>query len=172
MLKSDGGLCLAIQQLAALFAAALRVMHPNLYWSSLRTVLGLGLCAVDNQLQETIDCLRDWASVFTALAVMCNRCSPLHHDPLSQLQWFDGMTSVGNYGMGRMRMPNIGIEIVYDSSVMAAVSGRIVRHGMDEVDGDRITWIWYMQDDVHEFVGMPRADYVRYEYVLTDTMRC
>ncbi|KAG2112326.1 uncharacterized protein F5147DRAFT_572755 [Suillus discolor] len=171
-LKSDSGLCLAIQRPAALFAAALRVMHPNLYWSSLGTALGLGLWAVDKQLQEIIDCLRDWASVFTTLAVMCNRCSPLHRNPLSQSQWFNGMTSVGNYGMGRMRMPNIGIEIVYNSSVMAAVSGRIVRHGMDEVDGDRIAWIWYMRDDVHEFVGMPWVNYVRYKSVLTNTMRC
>ncbi|KAG2103990.1 uncharacterized protein F5147DRAFT_775701 [Suillus discolor] len=115
---------------------ALRVMHPTLYWSSLGTALALGLWAADNQLDEMGECLRDWASVFTALAVICNRRSPLHRDPISRSQWFDGMTSVGTYGMGRMKMPNIGIEIVYDSGVMLAVSGRIVRHGMDEVNGD------------------------------------
>lgn len=68
-------------------------------------------------------------------------------------------------------MPNIGIEIVYDGGVMLAVSGRIVRHGMDKVNGDRTAWVWYMRDDVQEFVGMPWADYARYDSILADAIR-
>ncbi|KAG1829906.1 hypothetical protein F4604DRAFT_1607754, partial [Suillus subluteus] len=96
-----------------------------------------------------------WASVFTALAIMCNRRSPLHRDTLSRAQWFDVMTSVGNNLLVRMQMPNIGIEITYNSGVMAGASGRIVRHGMDEVNGDRVGWVWYMRDDIHQFVDVP-----------------
>ncbi|KAG1863196.1 hypothetical protein DFJ58DRAFT_656576 [Suillus subalutaceus] len=137
-LKGDDGrsFCQAIQRLAVLIAAALRVMHPNLYWSSLVIQLGLGLWAADKKLDEMGDRLREWASVFTALSIMCNRRSPFHHDPLSRSQWFDVMTSVGNYGGARMKMPNIGIEIVYVSGAMAVGSGRIIRHGVDVVDGD------------------------------------
>ncbi|KAG1852091.1 hypothetical protein DFJ58DRAFT_728639 [Suillus subalutaceus] len=129
----------AMQRLAALIAAALRVMHPSLYWSSLTTQLGLGLWAANNQLQDMGDLLRVWGSVFTVLAVMCNRRSPLHRDALSRAQWFDVMLSVGSYGPARMWMPNIGIEIAYNSGVMAAASGRIVWHGVDNVNGDRIS---------------------------------
>ncbi|KAG1888825.1 hypothetical protein F4604DRAFT_1502486, partial [Suillus subluteus] len=138
-LKGDDGrsFCQAIQRPAVLIAAALRVMHPNLYWSSLVTQLALGVWAADRKLDEMRDRLREWASVFTALSIMCNRHSPFHRDPLSRSQWFDVMTSIGNYGGARMKMPNIGIEIVYDSGAMAAGSGRIIRHGVDVVDGDR-----------------------------------
>ncbi|KAG1834668.1 hypothetical protein DFJ58DRAFT_735758 [Suillus subalutaceus] len=129
-------LCQAMQRPAALIAAALRVMHPSLYWSSLTTKLGLSLWADNNQLEEMGNRLREWVSVFTALAVMCNRCSPLHHDTLSRAQWFNVMTSVGNHSPVRMQMPNIGVEIAYNSGVMVGASGRIVRHGMDKVDGD------------------------------------
>ncbi|KAG1829905.1 hypothetical protein F4604DRAFT_1947374 [Suillus subluteus] len=45
-------LCQAMQRPAALIAAALRVMHPSLYWSSLTMKLGLGLWADNNQLEE------------------------------------------------------------------------------------------------------------------------
>ncbi|KAG0697645.1 hypothetical protein DFH29DRAFT_765957, partial [Suillus ampliporus] len=68
--------------------------------------------------------------------------------------------SVGDYGAARMKMPNIGIEIVYGAAAMAVGSGRIIRHGVD-MDAGRIAWVWYMRDDVHEFVDMPRADYSR-----------
>ncbi|KAG1832777.1 hypothetical protein EV424DRAFT_1342281 [Suillus variegatus] len=98
-LKQDGpALCQAIQQPVVLAAAALRVMHGGCYWSSLTTQLGLGLWADNNQLQEMGNCLREWASSFTVLAVMCNRHSPLHRDSQSLAQWFDIMTSIGNYG--------------------------------------------------------------------------
>ncbi|KAG2752441.1 hypothetical protein P692DRAFT_20693953, partial [Suillus brevipes Sb2] len=88
---------LAMHRPAVLIAAALRVMHPKLYWSSLATMLALGLWAADKKLDEMGDHLRVWASVFTALAIVCNRRSPLHRDPLSRPQWFDVMTTFGNY---------------------------------------------------------------------------
>ncbi|KAG1723447.1 hypothetical protein EDB19DRAFT_2043791 [Suillus lakei] len=154
-LKWDGrSLCQAMQRPAAFIAVALRVMHPNLYWSSLATKLALGLWAADKKLDEIDDHLREWASVFTAVSIMSSRHSPLHCDPLSCAQWFDVMTSVGDYGAARMKMLNIGIEIVYDSGAMAVGSGRILRHGVD-MDGSRIAWVWYMRDDVHEFVDIP-----------------
>ncbi|KAG1792285.1 uncharacterized protein HD556DRAFT_1444554 [Suillus plorans] len=160
--------CQAMQRPAALITAALRVMHPNLYWSSLAMKLALGLWAADNKLDEMGDYLREWASVFTALAIVCNRRSPMHHDPLSRPQWFDVMTTFGNYGVARMKMPNLGIESVYPAGSMVAGSGRIMRHGLDMADGDRTAWVLYMRDDVHEFVDIPRADYSKYRSLVTD----
>ncbi|KAG1900242.1 uncharacterized protein F5891DRAFT_980512 [Suillus fuscotomentosus] len=82
-LKEDGrSICQAIQRSAVLITAALRVMHPNLYWSSLATKLALGLWAAD--------------------------------------------------------------KIFDEMSVMVVGLGRIIRHGVDEVDGDQIAWVWYM----------------------------
>ncbi|KAG1876089.1 hypothetical protein C8R48DRAFT_759440 [Suillus tomentosus] len=132
-LKSDDGAayCWAMCRPAALVAAALRVMHSGLYWSSLTTQLGLGVWADTHQTQIMGTRLREWASVFTVVAVMCNRYTPLHRDALSRTQWFDIMTSVGGNTSARMKMPNIGIEIAYNAGVMAGASGRIVRHGVN-----------------------------------------
>ncbi|KAG2103726.1 uncharacterized protein F5147DRAFT_775850 [Suillus discolor] len=171
-LKSDDApsLCWAIRRLATLVAAALRVMHSGLYWSSLTTQMGLGVWADARQLEKMGNCLRGWASVFTVLTVMCNWYSPLHRDALSRAQWFDIMTSVGGYAPARMKMPNIGIEIAYNTGVMAGTSGRIVRHGVDRVNSDRVVWIWYMRDDVHQFIDVPRGDYSQYKSVVTNAL--
>ncbi|KAG1722552.1 uncharacterized protein EDB91DRAFT_1088103 [Suillus paluster] len=111
--------------------------------------------AAEKKLDEMGARLREWASVFTAVAV-------------SRPQWFNVMTSIGNYGAARMKMPNIGIEIVYGPGAMAVGLGRIIRHGVD-MDTGRIAWVWYMRDDVHEFVDMPRADYSRYNSIVSGT---
>jgi hypothetical protein len=111
-------------------------MHPKLYWSSFATQLALGLWVADKNIDQMGDRLREWASVFTALSIVSNQWSPLHWDPLSCPQWFDAMTTIGNYGVGRMKMPNLGIEIQYDPGCIAAGSGRIIRHGVNKVAGD------------------------------------
>ncbi|KAG1906164.1 uncharacterized protein F5891DRAFT_942050 [Suillus fuscotomentosus] len=118
------------------------------------------------------NCLREWASSFTVLAVMCNRHSPLHRDSQSLAQWFDIMTSIGDYGPARMKFPNIGIEIAYNSGVMVGTSGRVVRHGVDSVIGDRVSWVWYMRDDIYKFVDIPRGHYSKYESIIADAFCC
>ncbi|KAG1735478.1 hypothetical protein EDD22DRAFT_852356 [Suillus occidentalis] len=52
--------CQAMHRLAVLIAAALRVMHPNLYWSSLAVKLALGLWADQNKSNKIGDHLREW----------------------------------------------------------------------------------------------------------------
>lgn len=122
----------------------------------------------DKNFDEMGEHLREWASVFTAVSIMCNQRSPLHHDPISCPQWFDVMTSVGDYGVARMKMPNLGIEIEYGSGVMVVGLGRIIRHGVDEVDGNQIAWVWYMRDDMHEFVDIPCTNYSTYQSIVAD----
>ncbi|KAG2053509.1 hypothetical protein BDR06DRAFT_972294 [Suillus hirtellus] len=63
--------CQAMQRLVVLIATALRVIHPNLYWSLLAMKLVLGLWTANKKLDEMGDCLREWASIFTALAIIC-----------------------------------------------------------------------------------------------------
>ncbi|KAG1850237.1 hypothetical protein DFJ58DRAFT_662177, partial [Suillus subalutaceus] len=43
----------------------------------------------------------------------------------------------------------------YDPGCMIAFSGRIVRHAVHAVEGDRIAWAWYMRDAVHVYAGIP-----------------
>ncbi|KAG1879025.1 uncharacterized protein F5891DRAFT_957616 [Suillus fuscotomentosus] len=95
----------------------------------------------NNQFKDMANCLRQWASSFTVLTVMCNHCSPWHRDSQCFAQWFDIITSVGDYGPVRMKLANIRIEIAYNSGIMIGTSSRIVGHGVDRVNSNRVSWV-------------------------------
>jgi hypothetical protein len=145
----------AIARPAAIASAALRVMHPEQYFAGLRTFSKLGEKAATKDLPQMPETLQYWASVFNTLSIICNRETPDHRDHLSIPECFDILTTVGNYSYGWMRMPSLQLVLKYNSGCMMAFSGRIVRHGVDHVEGDRIAWAWYMRDSVHVYAGVP-----------------
>ncbi|KAG1726506.1 uncharacterized protein EDB91DRAFT_1035049, partial [Suillus paluster] len=106
--------------------------------------------------------LQLWASVFNCTAVMCNRQCPLHRDPRSTPEGFDVMTSVGHYCDGLMTLSNLSIQLRYNSGAMVGCSRHIVRHGVT-FRGDWFVRAWFMRDSLHNFVGTPRSEYVKYK---------
>ncbi|KAG1730099.1 uncharacterized protein EDB91DRAFT_1252759 [Suillus paluster] len=146
MLKGEGGpkVILSMQRSALLASAALRVMHPELYWALVTTQMKLARWAMENELD----------------GMQC----PLHRDPRSTPEGFDVMTSVGHYCDGLMTLSNLGIQLRYNSSAMVGCSGHIVRHGVT-FRGDRFMWAWFMRDSLHNFVGTPRSEYAKYKDV-------
>ncbi|KAG1853772.1 hypothetical protein C8R48DRAFT_675723 [Suillus tomentosus] len=63
---------------------------------------------------------------------------------------------------GVMQLTNLGIELAYDPGVMVSYSGRLVRHGVQVAEGDRIVWAWFMRDSVHNYARTPRTEYAKY----------
>ncbi|KAG1792287.1 uncharacterized protein HD556DRAFT_1444556 [Suillus plorans] len=59
-------------------SAALHVMHPQLYRASLSTHVELGHWAATQAPDDMYRCLQHWTSVYTGVAIMCNRKSPSH----------------------------------------------------------------------------------------------
>ncbi|KAG1815385.1 hypothetical protein EV424DRAFT_1348492 [Suillus variegatus] len=110
---------------------------------------------VSKDLPQMPEALQYWASVFNTLSIISNRESPNHQDHMSIAECFDILTTVGNYSNARMTMPSLQLEFKYNSGCMIAFSGRIVRHGVYDVEGDRIAWAWYMRDSVHIYTGVP-----------------
>jgi hypothetical protein len=157
---------------AILASAALRVMHPALYFAGVDTLLKLGRWARDSGLEDMCDCILHWASVFNVASIMCNRRSPPHRDPKCRPEAFDIMTSIGVYHPTVMNIQNFGIKLIYDSCVMVAFSCRLAVHGMHVESGDRIVWAWFMRDSVHNFVATPRPDFARYDCFLEGIVRC
>ncbi|KAG2087517.1 uncharacterized protein F5147DRAFT_781281 [Suillus discolor] len=131
----------SMQRSALLASAALRVMHPELYWASVNTQIKLAEWAMDNGLHDIYTRLQLWASVFNCAAVICNRQCPLHRDPRSAPE---------------------GCNIT--PGAIVACSGHIVRHGVT-FTGDRVVWTWFMRDSLHNFVGTPRPQYAKYKDV-------
>lgn len=157
-LKGDRGheITVSTQRLGLLASAALRVMHPELYFAGLHTMLRLGEWAEKAGEKELLDRIMNWASVFNVATIICNRATPPHRDPKCPPQDLDLMMSVGDYGPALMDLPTLGIRLGYDSGTMVATCCRSVRHAVDVDHGDRVMWAWYMRDSVHNFVDIQR----------------
>jgi hypothetical protein len=145
-------------------------MHPQQYFAGLRALSHLGDKAVSKELPQMPETLQYWASVFNSLSIISNRETPNHRDHLSIPECFDILTTVGNYSNARMSMPSLQLEFRYDSGCMIAFSGRIVRHGVDGGEGDRIAWAWYMRDSVHIYAGVPSCGWAMVEGHILSTV--
>ncbi|KAG0701035.1 hypothetical protein DFH29DRAFT_806870 [Suillus ampliporus] len=169
-LKGDRSLSMImdIQRPALLASVALRVMHPQLYWASVRTHVELGRWSAEQGLHDMHRLLKHWASVYTGAAIMCNRQSPKHRDPKCPPEAFDILTSIGSYRHAVMQLTNLGIELIYNPGIMVSYSSRLVRHGICVDQGDRVVWAWFLQDSMHNYAGTPRPDYAVYNPVDLD----
>ncbi|KAG1854633.1 hypothetical protein F4604DRAFT_1932697 [Suillus subluteus] len=67
-----------MQRPTLLASTALRVIHPQLYWASIKTQIELGRWSGDQGMADMHHLLKYWASVYTGAAVMCNHQSPDH----------------------------------------------------------------------------------------------
>ncbi|KAG1882455.1 hypothetical protein F4604DRAFT_1921646 [Suillus subluteus] len=163
-LKGDVGhnITTSLQRSGILVSAALRVMHPDLYWAGIKTQVRLGEWATQHQLHDMTYHLKHWTSVFNVVLVICNRRSPPHRDPKCRPEAFDIMTTTGIYHPVIMDFMNLGIKFLYGSGSMLASSCRLVRHHMHVEEGNWIVTAWYMRDSIHNFVGTPRTDYAKY----------
>jgi hypothetical protein len=130
-------------------------MHPEQYFAGLRTFSNLRHKAVSKDLPQMPEALQYWASVFNTLFIIANWETPNHRDHLSIAECFNILTTVGNYSNAWMTLPSLQLEFKCNPSCMIVFSRRIVRHGVYDVEGDRIAWAWYMRDSVQIYAGVP-----------------
>ncbi|KAG1830856.1 hypothetical protein EV424DRAFT_1314940 [Suillus variegatus] len=155
----------SLQRSGIVVSAALRVMHPDLYWAGMETQVRLGKWAARYELNEMHHHLQRWTSVFNVVSIICNRRTPPHRDPKCRPAAFDIMTTAGVYCPVIMDFMNLGIKFLYDSGSILASSCRLVRHYMNVEEGNRIVTAWYMRDSIHNFVGTPSTEYAKYDRV-------
>ncbi|KAG1836864.1 hypothetical protein DFJ58DRAFT_846706 [Suillus subalutaceus] len=142
---------------AAIATAALRVMHPEQYGQGCKPL------RASEKRHEARNCRR------------CQRLSSTGQRCLNSL-------TIMQSGKPRIietphRFPNASIfslawgiilmldeyakpaaRVKDDPGCMIAFSGRIVRHAVHAVEGDRIAWAWYMRDAVHVLCWIPSLD--------------
>jgi len=140
-------------------------MHPQLYEDGMRGISLLEDWSSANDLGMN-RALSLWPTVFTNISVIANRCTPLHCDPQSRASWYDIIVNVGEYTDCIMAIPTLGIELVYKPGTAVAFSGRLLRHRVNAVEGNRYCLTYYMRDNIHHWANVPRcADWMRIDSV-------
>ncbi|KAL4068882.1 hypothetical protein V8B97DRAFT_2024555 [Scleroderma yunnanense] len=79
------------------------------------------------------------------------------------ISWYDVLASVSDYKYCVMHIPSLGIDLMYSPGTVVAFSGCLLLHGVNSVEGNRYCLTYYMRDNVHNFVGVARCDWMRME---------
>jgi hypothetical protein len=143
---------------SALISAILRIMHPALYTAGGQTMQRL---SADDSLRSA---LSQWSSVFNACSLLSNRWTPNHRDSYSRVQWYDILTTFGPYRGAILNLPSVGLHLQYPSGTVVGFSGKMLRHGVAECEGERICLAYYMRDKVHERMGVEAAPWMKMDY--------
>lgn len=131
-------------QTLAIMSGILRIIHPEQYQmgkSIQQSLLGRNCCA---------STILNWPSVQTALSIITNRETPFHRDTKSRMQWYDMLTSIGPYSKAPLYLSPIGLRVDNRPGTICAFSGVALRHGVRRCDLPRISFAWYLRDNVRE----------------------
>lgn len=148
-----------------LLTACMAIMHPDMYATGREAMVKLGQWASDTNHTEMMSVLPLWPSVFSVVSVMVNRMSPLHTDINGRPQWFDLLVTVGDYADLDIVLPPISRRFLYEPGTAVAFSGRLLQHGVRQIEGDRGVLSFYMRDNVHQFVDVSRSNYMEYRKI-------
>lgn len=138
---------------AALLSGLLRIIHPELFQMAREAMVKLA------DLEESDNLIKIWMSLFNGCQVMSNRETPVHRDNNSRSEWYDVLCSVGPYGSADLELTNAGLTFQYNTGVILAICGRILRHGVSKTDGDRICLAYYMRENVQRRLGSEPASW-------------
>ena len=147
---------------SALMGALLATCHPDLYragreaWHALATNPNLV-----KESDELMGILPRYRSPFTAYSVISNRKTPVHRDNYSRAEWFNLLATVGKYVGGKMRLPGLGITLAYEAGTVVNICGLLIRHGVDEVEGNRVCIAHFMREKVHQRLNVNPPSWVR-----------
>ena len=141
---------------SALLGALLRVLHPEQYMAGMTALQAMADCPeVVRESEQIMRILRLWSSPYSSYSIVSNRMSVVHRDNSSRPECFDMLLTLGNYDDGEIVFPNLGVRLRYNPGTLVALSGKLIQHGVEEVDGDRVCLAFYMKDNVHERLNVP-----------------
>jgi len=150
----------AISESNAILSAILAVIHPSLYEAGWQTTKHLR----DTPEIGSPHVLRQWASVFSGIAVISNRITPPHRDGGSRHNWYDILATLGSYRNCNLELPGLGITLEYGPGTVVGISGKVVEHAVPSFEGDRVCYAYFMRNNVHEWAKVPGSDWMNKKY--------
>ena len=140
---------------SAILSGVLSIIHPPLYNAGHLAMERLTDWATDHD-PGMLAALSHWSTVFTNILLIVNQSTPLHRDPHSRADWYDMLVSDNNYDDCALDIPSLGIQVLYNPGTAVAFSGWLFQHGINEVDRARCCLAYYMRDNIHHWLRVPR----------------
>jgi len=131
-----------ISESFTLLSSIVRVIHPKLYAMGIETIKKMGMAGSPQEV------LQIWYSIFNGVQIISNRETPVHRDHNTRWEWYDLLTTVGPYQEAILELPGVGLKFSYESGTVLGISGRLLRHGVSEADGERMCVAYFMRENV------------------------
>ncbi|KAI6101889.1 hypothetical protein F5141DRAFT_1008665 [Pisolithus sp. B1] len=96
-----------------------------------------------------------WNSVYNSVSIMVNHTTPYHTDINGWQQWLDMLIMVGNYPPLDFVITTLNLWLQYNPGMIIAMPGSALEHGVGFANGNCACLTYYMQQNVHESVGIP-----------------
>lgn len=144
---------ISMMESSMLLSALLAIMHPEQYVMCAECIRRLPDHCVDG------DALNSWYSLFNGVQIISNRETPIHRDNGTELPWLDMLTTLGPYRQAKFHLPGAGVTLQYLSGTVIGLCGRLLRHGVSDIDGERICVAYYMRSNVQRRVDTKPAQW-------------
>jgi hypothetical protein len=144
----------------------LLLINPDLFQTGLLILRRL------RELKSTKALAREWQSVYTGIAIICNRVTPSHRDSKARPEWFDTLVNYSNNGsIPRLLIEDLGLDLKYSSGTVVALCGRVLKHEVRAWGvGDRVCYAHFMREAVRERLDVPPAGWVNRSIYLSDQL--
>lgn len=134
----------------------LSLIHPDLFETGLIILKKL------RDLEKTSAIARKWQSVFSGVAVICNRRTPSHRDFKSRPEWYDMLVShTGPAARPLLSVTDLGLHLKYSSGTVDALCGTVLKHQvLSWGKGDRACYAHFMRESVRKRLDVQPAGWV------------
>ena len=129
--------------------------------------LGTAVHAKLSQAKERQEGLRRWPNCFTAVQVINNRTCPLHIDVGAPYPSLDIIATVGDFKGGVMHVPNCPYDFQQPPGSIFAFSAHMLQHQVLPYEGNRISFAWFMKDDVFQYAGVEQIPWTTEDDIFT-----
>jgi hypothetical protein len=134
--------------ISLLSSAILSIIHPGLYVSARSAIEIIG------GMEAFEEVTMKWPSVFNGVQAIANRVTPKHRDANSLQEWYDILITMGSYHNSSMKLYNIGVELAYPAGMVIGVGGKVIEHGVEAFDGERVCLAYFMRENVFQRTGV------------------
>ncbi|PPQ79185.1 hypothetical protein CVT26_000457 [Gymnopilus dilepis] len=152
-LKLPGGLSLLKlgNDSFAWAASVLWLLHPRLARRGGEVMERIRQMSIDlDPVKNMGEAQAWWPTPFTSMGFISNKESFPHRDPRGVPEFFDLLLTLGSYTGGRFYLSDLGIAFQYDPGTIIANSGKVLKHEVPRVNGDRVCYAQYFHKLVLE----------------------
>ena len=133
-----------------IFNSIIAVAAPDMFTCGSKAILALkdmDLCPNS----------RIWPSIFSGMAVIANRRTPVHWDKGGSIWNSDLLISGGDHRNAEFHIPDIDVVLSYDPGTGVLLTGSVLAHSVPMTwSGSRLCLAHFMKDAVQNRLGVPR----------------